>query len=217
MPIVELASLVEAGFLGRALGLLAVASQSRTLTLSEHVLQLELIDATSSSDSAHERALKLLADGQVSADDRVRCLIVAGTSLMRHGQDDAGNSQFRRAQSIAVKCSNQIAAHAQVAYLAALASWVGPEAASLEVAKSRKQVVSAGVPNLMIRFHLAVAKIAAKRGYLQRARHHLRCREQPLGQLPERVFESRTSTNSERGVYPWIRHRWRHRVRAPCD
>ena len=109
---------------------------------------------------------------------------------MRHGQDDAGNSQFRRAQSIAVKCSNQIAAHAQVAYLAALASWVGPEAASLEVAKSRKQVVSAGVPNLMIRFHLAVAQIAAKRGYLQRARHHLDVANSLLVNFPNEYLKA---------------------------
>ncbi len=190
MPITELASLVEAGFLGRALRLLADASHDRSLTLGEQVLQLELIDATSSFEAVHESAAKLLTERQLGAEDRVRCLIVAGTSLMRHGQDELGNTQFRQALSIAAKANHRIRALAQIGYLAALASWVGPDAASLEVSKGRKLVVAAGIPALTIRFHLAVGAIAAKRGYLQRALHHLDVAESLLTSFPNEYLNA---------------------------
>src|SRR5262245_48812087 len=110
MPIAALPALVETGFYGHALALLAEASRYRNLTTSEKVLQLELTDLTSSFESVHERATQLLVEREVSLEDRVRCLIVAGTSLMRHGKEDQGNSQFRRALSAAAKGSDQIAA-----------------------------------------------------------------------------------------------------------
>ena len=167
----RLKHLIAEGLLGQALAQLS--ELRRQPSVAERVLGLELTSITSAKGNCARESSDLLSRKDLTAPDRVRCLDVAATGQLRSGNDDAGRATFRKAVLLAESTDVEIACYARVLQLAAIASWIGPEAASLDVAPTRHLVTSAGRPDFMVRFHLALAEIAAKQGLLRRARRQL--------------------------------------------
>ena len=130
----------------------------------------------------------MLLRRELSPEDRVRCLVVAGTGLLRSGVTDEGRAHLVRAVDSAEGIDDSIACHARVWQVAGLASWVGPEAASLEVSATRRLVTTVGKPEHTIRFHLTLAEIAAKHALLRRAKRHLDVASELLSSYPNQFL-----------------------------
>ncbi len=184
----RLRSLIAQGLLGKAHS--HILELRRPLNLPERVLQLEVVAWTSAKDACVREASELLSRKDLTADDRVRCLVVAAVGQLRSGLDDAGRTTFKRAVALAEKNDSEIACYARVSQLAALASWIGPEAASLEVATTRRLVTAVAKPDLIVRFRLALAEIAAKQCLLRRARRQLDVGSELLSSYPNRFLEA---------------------------
>lgn len=184
----RLARLIDDGLLGDALALLA--DSRRQLSVPERVLKLELTSVTSAKDSCVKESTDLLSRKDLAGEDRVRCLIVSAIGQLRSGFDDSGCAAFRKAATHADKIGPEIACYARIWQLGALASWIGPEAASLEIASTRQLVTAAGRPDFTVRFHLSLAEIAAKQGLLQRARRHLEVAADLLTSYPNKYLQA---------------------------
>lgn len=184
----RLKHLIADGLLGQALS--HITEIRRPLTVPERVLKLELTSVTSAKDTCSDESSDLLSRRDLSTDSRVRCLVVAATSQLRSGSDNAGLATFKKATAHADKGDLELACYARVSQLAALASWIGPEAASLEVATTRRLVTCAGKPEFTVRFHLALAEIAAKQSLLRRAGRQLEVVADLLSSYPNRYLEA---------------------------
>ncbi len=184
----RLRHLIAEGLLGQALSLLA--ELRRQLTVPEQILRLELTSITSAKDTCVNESSELLLRKDLKGEDRVRCLVVSASSQLRSGSDAAGRATFKKAVTLAHQFNAETACHARVWQLVALASWIGPEAASLEVAETRRVVTSAGQPENMVRYHLALAEIAAKQSLLRRAARQLEVVLDLLSSYPNRYLEA---------------------------
>ena len=167
-------SLLSAGLVGDALQALADLRKSRRLTIEEALAECELLDSASSSDHSLDRAMALLRASDLPQAYAARCLAVVGSQHLRLAKVEEARRYFERASQAAEasRCKETIAAIA-VKKLAGLATWVGPEAASPEVASARLYVTRAGESGTTIRFRLSLAEIEAKRGAFSRARTQL--------------------------------------------
>jgi DNA-binding NtrC family response regulator/tetratricopeptide (TPR) repeat protein len=184
----RLTYLVAEGLLGQALA--HIGGARRQLTLSERVLKLELTSVTSAKDICATESAQLLATRDLSAGDRVRCLVVEAAGQLRLGSDTSGLATFKKAVAHADKLGGDVACFARVSQLQALTSWIGPEAASVEIAAVRRLVTRAGRPEFTIRFHLALAEIAAKQSLLRKAERQLAIVADLLSSFPNRFLET---------------------------
>ncbi len=182
MPDSLVTHLIAEGQLGQALSRLSMSRPP--LTIPERVLRLELTSVTSAKHSCAAECSELLTRRDLANEDRVRCLVVAAVDQLRAGSDNAGRATFKRAVTQADKIGVEIAGYARVWQLSSLVSWIGPEVASLEVTMTRRHVTAAGRPDLTVRFHLALAELAAKQGVLRRANRHLAVAEDLLSSYP---------------------------------
>ena len=188
MPDSRLTHLIAEGQLVQALSHLS--DSRRQLSIPERVLRLELTSITSAKDSCASECSDLLSRRDLTGEDRVKCLVISAVSQLRSGSDTTGRASFKRAVAQADKIAVEVACYARVWQLSALVSWIGPEAASLEVVTTRRFVTAAGRPDFTVRFHLALAEIAAKEGVLGRAHRHLEVAADLLSSYPHQFLEA---------------------------
>src|SRR5690606_4997552 len=168
------ATSAQTGRVGDALKQIADLRKSRLLTPDEAVAESELLDAVSSSDLGLIRAEELLRKRDLRKDLLARCFAVIGSQHLRVSRIEQGLAAFDKSSKYASQAEDvRLSARLQVARFGSLATWVSPEAASAEVAHTRRLVTSAGEPDLVIRFRLVMAELEAKRGALRRAQEQL--------------------------------------------
>jgi DNA-binding NtrC family response regulator/tetratricopeptide (TPR) repeat protein len=102
------------------------------------------------------------------------CLIVAGRALGRSGSPPEGLGLLRKGIALASDVDPQLAARFHGIYVNCLLSWIGLEAAVVELPKLREAATRSGDRRALLELHTANAKIGLMRGWPTEAAREIR-------------------------------------------